>query len=115
MRNDRGGRSAVDQIIHEAPDRDQRLGLRLKAGTGGERRQPAQAPGAPRQFCDGIAQRRRIAALQPVGDDDDGGATRIAAEPGHGEERLQRIADPGAAVPIADQMGGGRERLLAVA
>ena len=113
MRNDRGSGPAVDQIIHEAADRDQRLGLRLKAGTGGERRQPAQAPGAPRQFGDRITQRRRIAALKTIGDNDDSGAARVAAESRYREERLQRIADAGAAVPVADQMRRRRQRLLA--
>ena len=104
---------AVDQIIDEAPDRDQRFGLRPEARIGGERRQPAHAPGAPRQSCDRVAQGGRVAALQPVGDDHDRGAARIAAEPRHGEERLQRIADAGAAVPVADEMRGGGQRLLA--
>src|SRR4051812_59905 len=113
MRNDRSGGSAVDQIIHEALYRDQCFGLRLKAGTGGERRQPAQAPGAPRQFCDGVTQRRGITALEAIGENDDRGSAGVAAESGYREKSLQRIADAGATVPVADQMGGGRQRLLA--
>ena len=113
VRNDRRARSAVHEIIDKALDRDQRLGLRLEAGRGCERRQPAHAPGPARQLCNCIAERRRIAALEAVRDDHDRGAAGISAEPGHGEEGLQRIADAGAAVPIADQEGSRVQRLLA--
>jgi hypothetical protein len=41
------------------------------------RREPAQPPRLPRQSGDGVAQGGRVAALQSVGDDDDGGATRV--------------------------------------
>src|SRR5204863_321646 len=81
MRNDRGRGSAVDQIIHETADGDQRFGLRLKSGTGGERRQPAQPPGPPRQFGNGIAQGGGIAALEAIGKNDDGGAARMRRWP----------------------------------
>ncbi len=113
MRDDRRARSAVNEIVDEAPDRDQRFGLRPEARRRCERRQPAHAPGAARQFCDRVAQGGGIAALQSVGDDDDGGAARVAAEPRHRQERLQRVADAGAAVPVADEMRGRIQRLLA--
>ena len=71
------------------------------------------APGAPRKLGDRVAQRREIAALEPVGHDDDRGAAGVAAKARHGQKRLQRIADPRAAIPIAHQMGGGGQRLLA--
>ena len=96
-----------------APDRDQRLGLRRESRRRRERRQPADTPGAARQFCNRVAQGGGIAALQAVGDDDDRGAACVAAEPRHGQKRLQRVADAGAAVPVADEMGGGVQRLLA--
>ena len=55
----------------------------------------------------------RIAALEPVGHDQHGGAARIATEARNGEKRLQRVADAGAAVPVADQLRSGGQRLFA--
>ena len=85
MGDHRRARSPVDHVVDEAADGDQRLGLRHEAGAGRERRQPAQAPGAPREFGDRVAQRREIAALQPVGQDDDrrrrGRSRRSVARP----------------------------------
>ncbi len=113
MRDHSRARSAVDHVVDEAANGDQRLGLRHEAGADRERRQPAQAPSPLRELGDRVAQGREIATLQPVGQDDDRGAARVAAEARHGEKGLQRVTDAGAAVPIAHQMRGGCERLLA--
>ena len=113
MGDHRRDRSAIDHVVDETSNGDQRLGLRYEAGADRERRQPAQAPGAPREPGDRVAQGQEIAALQPVGQDDDHGAPCIATEAWHSEKRLQRVADTGAAVPIAHQISCGCERLLA--
>ena len=115
MGDDCGRGATVDEVIDKAPDRDQRFGLRLESGAGGQWRQPAQPPGALRQICYGVLQSGRVAALEAVGEDDDGRAAGIAAEPRHGQERLQGVADAGAAVPVADQMRGGGKRPISAA
>jgi len=77
-----------------------------------KRRQPAQAPGPPRQFRDRVAQVRQIAALQPVGQDDDRGAAGVAAERGTARKAAARRRC-GCRRPNRSPERGGRERLLA--
>ena len=64
-----GGRSAVDHVVDETANRDQRLGLRHELAPTASGVSQLSAPGAPRKLGDRVAQRAEIAALEPVGHD----------------------------------------------
>ena len=84
-----------------------------KSRSDGERGQPAQPPGAAREPRDRFRQRRRIAALEAVRDDERDRAARVRRETRHGEKRLERVADASAPVKVTDDLGRAGERLLA--
>ena len=102
--DDNRRRAAVGHVIDEARNRDQGLGLWFEILASGERRQPAQPPGAARQLCDRVAHRNRITTLEPVGNDQHRSTPRVSGKPRHGEKRLQGVPYAGAAVPIADRL-----------
>ena len=82
------------------------------ARIGGKRRRPDQPMAEPRQPADGVDHRRRVAALQPVGEDERDGAAHQRRMARHRQEFLQRRADARAAVEIEDDVGQPAERLV---
>lgn len=68
----------------------------------------------PLQMGDLLAQQPWIAALPPVGGDDDDRATRHTALSPARDEGSDRLAQPGAAGPVGDGLARGPERLVRV-